>query len=77
MFLWFANHKLSQYVILDEKLKIHVQRASIAEIGNASVIEIHEVKLLGITIDRKLKFKNNMQSIYSKSRKKLNAVARL
>ena len=41
------------------------------------MIETHEVKLLGITIDRELKFKNHMQSIYSKAGKKLNALARL
>ena len=29
----------------------------IANIGNSSIIETHEVKLLGVTIDRELKFK--------------------
>ena len=49
----------------------------IAKICHASVIETHEVKLLGIIIDRQLKFKNHMQLIYSKAGKKLNALARL
>ena len=49
----------------------------IAKIGHASVIETHEVKLLGITIGRELKFKNHMQSIYNKAGRKLNALARL
>ena len=49
----------------------------IANIGNSSIIETHEVKLLGVTIDRELKFKKHVQSIYSKAGKKLNALARL
>ena len=49
----------------------------IANIGNSSIIETHGVKLLGITIDQELKFKKHVQSIYSKTGKKLNALARL
>ena len=49
----------------------------IANIGNSSIIETHEVKLLGVTIDRELKFKKHVQSIYSKAGKKVNAPARL
>ena len=49
----------------------------IANIGNATVIETHKVKLLGFNIDRDLKFKNHMESTYIKAGKKLNALARL
>ena len=49
----------------------------IANIGNSSIRETHEVKLLSVTIDRELKFKKHVQSIYSKAGKKLNALARL
>ena len=49
----------------------------IANTGNSSIIETHEVKLLSVTIDRELKFKKLVQSIYSKAGKKLNALARL
>ena len=42
-----------------------------------SIIETHEGKLLGVTINRELKFKKHVQSIYSKAGKKLNALARL
>ena len=75
---WFKNN----YLKLNEST-CHIivcrnkEEVLIDKIGNASVIETHEVKLLGITIDRKLKFKNRMQSIYSKAGKKLNALARL
>ena len=75
---WFKNN----YMKLNES-KCHLlvcgnkEEVIIAKIGHASVIETHEVKLLGITIDRELKFKNHMQSIYSKAGKKLNALARL
>ena len=36
----------------------------IANISNATVIETHEVKLLGFNIDRDLRFKNHMESTY-------------
>ena len=49
----------------------------IAKIGNSSVIETHAVKLLGIVIDRDLRFKKHMQSILCKAGKKLNALSRL
>ena len=49
----------------------------IANIGNATVIETHEVKLIGFNTDRDLRFKNHMESTYIKSGKKLNALARL
>ena len=49
----------------------------IANIGNCSIIETHEVKLLSVTIDRELKYKKHVQSIYRKAGKKLNALARL
>ena len=49
----------------------------IANVGNATVIETHKVKLLGFNIDRDLRFKNHMESTYIKAGKKLNALARL
>ena len=48
----------------------------IAKINNSSVIETHEVKLLGTLIDRNLRFKSHIQLICSKVGKK-NALARL
>ena len=74
---WFKDN----YMKLNES-KCHLlvcgnkEEVIIAKIGHASVIETHEVKLRGITIDRELKFKNHMQSICSKAGKK-NALARL
>ena len=49
----------------------------IAKIGNSSVIETRAVKLLGIFIDRDLRYKKHMQSILCKAGKKLNALSRL
>ena len=75
---WFKNN----YMKLNES-KCHLlvcgnkEEVIIAKIGHASVIETHEVKLLGITIDREFKFKNHMQSTYIKAGRKLNALARL
>ena len=54
-----------------------IKEEVVANIGNSSIIEIHEEKLLGVTIDRELKFKKHGQSIYSRAGKKLNALARL
>ena len=42
----------------------------IVNIGNSSIMETHEVKLLVVSIDRKLKYKKNVQSIHSKAGKK-------
>ena len=50
---------------------------TIAKIGDATVIETHEVKLLGFNIDRDLRFKNHMESTYIKAGKNLNALVRL
>ena len=49
----------------------------IAKIGCSSVIETHEVRLLGVIINRDLSFKNHMNFIYKKAGKKLNALAKL
>ena len=49
----------------------------VCRIKEEVVIVNIEVKLLGVTIDRELKFKKHVQSIYSKTGKKLNALARL
>ena len=49
----------------------------IAKIKNPSVIETHEVKLLGTLNDRNLRFKSHMQLICSQVGKKINALARL
>ena len=49
----------------------------IAKMGSSSVIETHEVRLLGVIINRDLSFKNHINFIYKKAGKKLNALARL
>ena len=53
------------------------EQVIIAKIGSASVIETHEVRLLGVIINRDLSFKNHINFIYKKAGKKLNALARL
>ena len=49
----------------------------IAKIGSTSDIETHEVRLLGVIINRELRFKNHINFIYRKAGKILNPVARL
>ena len=75
---WCRNN----YMKLNES-KCHLlvcgnkEEVMIAKISNTSIIEAHEVKLLGITIDRKLSFTNHVEQIYKKASTKLNALARL
>ena len=49
----------------------------VATIGDALIVESHEVKLLGTIIDRDLNFKNHMITICKKAGRKINALARL
>ena len=49
----------------------------VAKIGKAFIVESHEVKLLGTTIDRELNFKSHMTSVCKKAGNKINALARL
>ena len=49
----------------------------IASVGNAKIIESHHVILLGIHIDRELKFNDHMNNRYKIAGKKLNALMRL
>ena len=75
---WCRNN----YMKLNES-KCHLivcgnkEEVMITKIANTSIIETHEVKLLGITIDRNLSFKSHIEQIYKKASKKLNALARL
>ena len=54
-------------------MHLHVcgRKDEIIVIGNSSIVESHEVKLLGITIDRELKYKSHLTSICKKAGKKL------
>ena len=49
----------------------------VAKIGNAFIVESHEVKLLGTKIDRELNFRSHMTSVCKKAGTKINALARL
>ena len=75
---WFRYN----YVKLNEsKCQLLVcgnkEEVIIAKSRNYSVIETHEVKLLGTLIDRNLRFKSHMQLICSQVGNKINALARL
>ena len=48
-----------------------------AKIGSASAIETHEVRSLGVIINRDLSCKNHTNFIHKKGGKKVNALARL
>ena len=75
---WFTNN----YMKLNES-KCHLllcgnkEEVIIAKIGSSSVIETHEVRLLGVIINRDLSFNNHTNFSYKKAGKKLNALARL
>ena len=75
---WFRNN----YMKLNES-KCHLllcgkkEEVVITKIGSASITETHEVRLLGVMIDRELRFKNYINFIYKKAGKELNALARL
>ena len=47
------------------------------EIANATIKSFTSKKLLGVTIDNKLKFDKHVENICQKANKKLNALARL
>ena len=49
----------------------------IASVGDVNVIESHKIKLLGICIDRELKFNENVNIKCNIAGKKLNALMRL
>ena len=69
---WFENNYMK---LNDSKCDLLVcgrkEEIIIANIGNSSIVESHEVKLLGITIDRELKFKSHLMSICRKAGKKI------
>ena len=69
---WFTNNYMSPNPIY-----FFVEEVIIAKIGSSSVIETHEVRLLGVIINRDFSFRNHINFIYKKAGKKLNALARL
>ena len=75
---WFGYN----YMKLNEsKCKLLVtgnkEEVIIASVGDVNVIESHKVKLLGICIDRELKFNENVNIKCNIAGKKLNALMRL
>ena len=75
---WFSYN----YMKLNEsKCKLLVtgnkEEVIIASVGDVNVIESHKVKLLGICIDRELKFNENVNIKCNIAGKKLNALMRL
>ena len=75
---WFRNNYMklndskSHLLVCGNKIEV-----ILAKVGNALVVESHEVKLLGVVIDRDLKFKSHIKFICKKAGKKLNALSRL
>ena len=75
---WFGYN----YMKLNEsKCKLLVtgnkEEVLIASVGDVNVVESHKVKLLGICIDRELKFNDNVNIKCNIAGKKLNALMRL
>ena len=48
-----------------------------AQVGGEKICEIVDVKLLGVTIHRELKFDKHASNIYSKANRKLTVLARM
>ena len=55
----------------------HKFECMLCEIDNTQIIETHLVKLLGVTIESELTFKNYMETVCKKASQKLNALSRL
>ena len=75
---WFE----SNYMKLNEQkchflLSGHKYEHLYVTIGNTKIWESYSEKILGITIDRNLKFKEHIENILSKAGSKLTALARL
>ena len=59
------------------KLSENKEEVIIASVGETKIIESHKVTLLGISIDRELKFNNHVNNNSKKAGGKLNALIRL
>ena len=55
----------------------HKFECMMCEIHNTQIIETHLVKLLGVTIESELTFKNYTETVCKKASQKLNALSRL
>ena len=47
----------------------HKEEVIIASVGETKIIESHKVTLLGISIDRELKFNDHVNNSYKKAKK--------
>ena len=55
----------------------HYHEEMFMKIGKDIIRESNTVKLLGVTIDKELKFDNYVTEVCSKANKKLNALSRM
>ena len=75
---WFENNYMklntdkSHLIISDNK-----HEKFWADIGNNRIWESHYIKLLGINIDKSLKFDFHMLNVYSKANRKLTILSRM
>ena len=79
LFYWFrikslkANPGNFQLTILEKKKPLNYS----LKIGSITIKESDEVKLLGITIDKALNFKNHIENLCRTAQYKLHALRRI
>ena len=67
-----ANPTKFQFIVFEKE---SYQREIILE-DNVIVKSVNSVKLLGVTIDNKLRFKEHISTMYQKAGKQMGALAR-
>ena len=74
--MWFENNYMKS---IDDKCKLIItkENAPSVRIGNYIITCSNSVKLLGVTIDSKLNFKEHLTNICEKVSNKLHALARV
>ena len=74
--MWFENNYMKSN---DDKCKLIItkENAPSVRIGNDIITCSNSVKLLGVTIDKKLNFKEHLTNICKKVSNKLHALARV
>ena len=76
VFIWFAQNEMKAN--LDKcDLLLSTTEAFNFQISETIIYNSHSRKLLGVTVDNKLKFEKHITTICQKANRKLNALARI
>ena len=76
LFIWFADNQIKKNHDKCHLLLITQDEANI-QIANATIKSYSAEKILGITVDNKLKFDAHVENLCKTASRKLNAFARL